>query len=114
MFLMALFHVGVSLNPIGEHDMSGKAWLHLITLIRSELKYAKFQGPGFVQINGVNVINYACAYSAMTCQNVCCDKIESSNKVHKSIFNKPLQHLEPLSMTSSFAHLDNFSLCFFA
>lgn len=74
--------------------------LHLITLIKSELTYAKFQCPGFVQINCVNVINYGCAYSAMTCQNVCCDKIESSNKVHKSIFNKPLQHLERLSMTS--------------
>lgn len=75
MFLMALFHSGVSLNPNGEHDMSEKAWLHLMTLNKSEFKYAKFEGPSFVCINRVNVVNYVCAYSAMTCPNVCCDRI---------------------------------------
>lgn len=71
---MALFHSGVSLNPSGEHDMSREAWLHLVPLIKSEFKYAKFEDPGFVR-NRVDVGNYACAYSAMTCQNVCCDRI---------------------------------------
>ncbi len=81
--MMALFHSDVLLSHDSEHacttnlfndilfDVSGKAQVHLITLIK---------GPVIMHSTViVNVMNYTCAFPAIACQNVCWDTFLSTN-----------------------------------